>query len=158
MANGLDKDGGISFGRKKNFEDKKQDELVKVQEPKRIDIEELNRKERLESKLKTAKRVNYSGFAFNSGSVLFLLYGINSIAHNPDTIEMVELLSTTFNIEFDYVGFLEKVEKFKTHLIASCGSIQLFLGANQQLRRKMRDADREDTWNFVNEELERIGL
>ena len=105
---GLNKDGGISFTRKKNFEDKVEEVEVEPEEPK-IDIEYEARQLRLSKKHKQAKVVNYSGFAVNGSSILALLYGINNIMLSPDTIEFVNLIETTFNITIDYerLMFLE---------------------------------------------------
>ena len=85
---GLNKAGGISFTRKKNFEDKVEEVEVEPEEPK-IDIEYEARQLRLSKKHKQAKVVNYSGFAVNGRSILALLYGINNIMLSPDTIEFV---------------------------------------------------------------------
>ena len=144
---GLNKDGGISFERKKNFEDKVEEVEVKPEEPK-VDIEYEVRQLRLSKKHKQAKVVNYSGFAVNGSSILALLYGINNIMLSPDTIEFVNLIETTFNITIDYEKFTTLVEAWKTHIISICSS--------QQTRRRMKEMDREDLFGFVNDELAKI--
>ena len=172
MPGGLNKDGGISFERKRNFDsNKKEPEMFSrkvpdkpdeepeeeiIEEPVVLDPESAARQARLEAKLKTAKAVNYSGFAVNGSSILALLYGINNIMLSPDTIEFVNLIETTFNITIDYEKFTTLVEAWKTHIISICSSIQLLLGYYQQTRRRMKEMDREDLFGFVNDELAKI--
>ena len=152
---GLNKDGGISFTRKKNFEDKVEEVEVEPEEPK-IDIEYEARQLRLSKKHKQAKVDNYSGLAVNGSSILDMLYGINNIMLSPDTIEFVNLIETTFNITIDYEKFTTLVEAWKTQIISICSSIQLLLGYYQQTRRRMKEMDREDLFGFVNDELAKI--
>ena len=152
---GLNKDGGISFERKRNFEDKVEEVEVKPEEPK-VDIEYEARQLRLSKKHKQAKVVNCSGFAVNGSSILALLYGINNIMLSPDTIEFVNLIETTFNITIDYEKFTTLVEAWKTHIISICSSVQILLGYYQQTRRRMKEMDREDLFGFVNDELAKI--
>ena len=37
-----------------------------------------------------------------------------------------------------------------------CGSVQVGFMAYQNTRQRMKDADTEDTWAFINEELEKL--
>ena len=85
-----------------------------------------------------------------------MLYGIQNILLSPDTIEFANLIETTFGVTLDYEKFANLVEAWKTHLISLCGSIQMFLGYYQQLRRRMKDMDREDVFGFMNDELTKI--
>ena len=135
---------GISFERKLNFgkEECVEDVKVEPEEPK-VDTEYEARQIRLSKKHKQAKVVNYSGFAVNGTSVLVMLYGIQNIMLSPDTIEFVNLIETTFGVTIDYEKFANLVEAWKTHIISLCGSIQMFLGYHQQLRRRMKETDRE---------------
>ena len=145
---------GISFERKLNFGKEECVEDVKV-EPK-VDTEYEARQIRLTKKHKQAKVANYSGFAVNGTSVFVMLYGIQNILLSPDTIEFANLIETTFGVTLDYEKFANLVEAWKTHLISLCGSVQMFLGYHQQLRRRMKDMDREDAFGFMNEELGKI--
>ena len=158
MPEGLNKDGGINFQRKTNFGEKPKDpevEEIEVEEPE-IDEEYLARQARLEAKYKTAKTVNYSGFAVNGASVGVMLFGINNIVMDPNTIEFMNLIETTFGIEIEYEKFVELVELWKTHLISLCGSVQLGFVYYQQTRQKMKNMDREDLWGFMNDELGKV--
>jgi hypothetical protein len=148
---------GISFERKLNFGKAECVEDVKVEpeEPK-IDTEYEARQKRLGKKHKQAKAINYSGFAVNGTSVFVLLYGVQNIMLNPDTIEFVNLIGTTFGITIDYEEFVEVVEAWKAHIISMFGSIQMLLGAHQQVRRRMKETDREGLFSFVNDELGKL--
>ena len=148
---------GISFERKLNFgkEECVEDVKVEPEEPK-VDAEYEARQLRLSKKHRQAKAINYSGFAVNGTSILVMVYGIQNIMLSPDTIEFVNLIETTFGIEIKYEEFANLVEEWKTHLISLCGSVQMFLGYHQQLRRKMKETDREGLFGFVNDELGKL--
>ena len=170
MPEGLNKDGGINFSRKRNFEDKPKEENEdlskyllgreieeepKVEEPE-IDEEYLARQERLEQKLKTAKTVNYSGFAVNGASIGVMLYGVHNVIMDPNTLELINLIETTFGIEIPYERFIELVEAWKTQLISMAGSIQVGFVYYQQTRQRMKNMDREDLFGFMNDELGKL--
>ena len=161
MTNKMDdvmKDG-ISFTRKRNFgneDEKKTTEEIEEEVTKKEsedDAEYLARQARLEAKLKTAKTVNYSGFAVNGASIGVMLFGVHNVIMDPNTLEFINLIETTFGIEIPYERFIELVELWKTHLISMAGSIQLMFVFYQQTRRKMKDMDREDLFGFMNDEL-----
>ena len=154
---GLSKDGGINFTRKRNFgeTEKPKVEEAKVEEPK-IDPEQLARQARLEAKLKTAKKVNYSGFAVNGASIGVMLYGAHNLILDPNTLEFINLIETTFGIEIDYERFIELVEAWKAQLISMAGSIQLMFVFYQQTRQRMKNMNREDLFGFINDELSKI--
>ena len=56
----------------------------------------------------------------------------------------------------EYEKFVTLVEAWKTHIISLCGSIQMFLGYHQQLRRRMKETDREGLLSFVNDEMGKL--
>ena len=169
---GLNDDGGISFSRKRNFDSKKKEpemfsrkapdkpdeepEEEIIEEPVVLDPESAARQARLEAKLKTAKAVNYSGFAVNGSSIFVLLFGIHHVIMDPSTIELINLIETTFGIDIPYEQFVELVELWKAQIISLCGSVQVGFMAYQNTRQRMKDADTEDTWAFINEELEKL--
>jgi len=169
---GLNKDGGISFERKRNFDSKKKEpemfsrktpdkpveepEKEIIEEPVVLDPESAARQARLEAKLKTAKVVNYSGFAVNGSSIFALLFGVHHVIMDPSTLELINLIETTFGIDIPYEQFIEIVELWKAQIISLCGSIQVCLVGYQQTRQRMKDADTEDTWAFINKELEKL--
>ena len=168
---GLSKDGGINFKRKRNWDTKKEEPKMfsrtapdkpdeeleeEVKEPVVVDSEYEARQLRLSKKHRQAKTINYSGFAVNGSSVLIMLYGIQNIMLSPDTIEFVNLIETTFGVTIDYEKFANLVEAWKTHIISLCVSVQMFLGSYQQIRRRMKEMDREDLFGFVNDELGKL--
>ena len=151
---------GISFTRKRNFDTEDIIEEVEV-EPEEsnkteIDKEYLARQARLEAKLKTSKVVNYSGFAVNGASIGVMLYGVHNVIMDPNTLELINLIETTFGIEIPYEKFIELVELWKKHLISLAGSIQLGFVYYQQTRQRMKNMDREDLFGFMNEELGKV--
>ena len=169
---GLNKDGGISFERKRNFDAKKKEpemfsrkapdkpneepEEEIIEEPEVLDPVFAARQARLEAKLNTAKAVNYSGFAVNGSSIFALLFGVHHFIMDPSTLELINLIETTFGIDIPYEQFIEIVELWKAQIISLCGSIQVCLVGYQQTRQRMKDADTEDTWAFINKELEKL--
>ena len=159
MNGGLNKDGGISFERKTNFGKKEEEPKVEeseiIEEPK-VDEEYLARQARLTAKLKTAKVVNYSGFAVNGSSILALLFGIHHFIMDLNTLELINLIETTFGVDIPYEQFIEIVELWKAQIMSLCGSVQVGFMAYQNTRQRMKDADTEDTWAFINEELEKL--
>ena len=159
MEGGLNKDGGISFERKTNFGKKEEEPKVEeseiIEKPK-VDKEYLARQARLTAKLKTAKVVNYSGFAVNGSSILALLFGIHHFIMDPNTLELINLIETTFGVDIPYERFVELVELWKAQIMSICGSVQVGFIAYQNTRQRMKDADTEDTWAFINKELEKL--
>ncbi len=93
---------------------------------------------------------------FNGSSIFVLLFGIHHVIMDPSTLELINLIETTFGIDIPYEQFVELVELWKAQIISLCGSIQVFLAGYQQTRQRMKDADTEDTWAFINEELEKL--
>ena len=172
MSGGLNKDGGISFERKLNFDSKKKEpemfsrkvpdkpdeepEEEIIEEPVVLDPESAARQARLEAKLNTAKAVNYSGFAVNGSSILVLLFGVHHFIMDPNTLELINLIEKTFNIEIPYEQFIEVVELWKAQIVSLCGSIQIIFIYYQQTRQRMKDADTENTWSFINKELSKV--
>ena len=151
---------GISFTNKRNWKKDDVVEEVKVEpeEPKEpeIDHEYLARQARLEARLVTAKTVNYSGFAINGSTIIVILVGINNFIMDPNTLELINLIEKTFGIKIPYEEFVELVELWKAQIMSLCGSVQMGFMYYQQTRQRMKDADTEDTWAFINEELGKI--
>ena len=127
---GLNKDGGISFERKKNFkakekepemfsrrpEDKVEEVEEEVKEPVRLDTEQLLRQERLGAKLRKAKGIQASGFAVNGGSICGLLFAIDSFVFNPSTLESLQLINETFGLNINFEGIITLLPVSYTHL------------------------------------------
>ena len=171
MSGGLNKDGGISFERKKNFGKKKEPEMFsrrpedkveeveeEVREPVRLDTEELHRQERLNAILRKAKGVQAGGFAVNGGSILGILFALDSFVFNPSTLETLQLINDTFGLSIDFEKIISTLQEHKAQLIGFFISIQTFIMAYKDTCQKMKDRDTEDFMEVINDELGKIGI
>ena len=159
MSDGLDKDGGISFGKKKKpygLADKKIEK--EAEEPKRLDTEELLRQERLNAQLSKAKTINYSGFALNGGSIVGLLFVVDNFVFSANTLDMLEMINTTFNLNIDFPNLISLLQEYKAQLIGACISMQTALMGYKDTCQKMKDRDTESFMDVINEELEKVGV
>ena len=163
---GLSEDGGINFSRKTNFDEKPKKEPYglaepkeEVEEPKRLDIEELLRQERLNAQLAKAKAINYSGFAVNGGSIVGLLFFIDSFIFDPTTLEMLDMIfNKTFGLSIDFPNIVNILQEYKAQLIGACISLQTMLMGYKDTCQKMKDRDTESFMQVINEELEKVGI
>ena len=161
MSDGLDKDGGISFSRKnkepyglaapKELEEE-------IEEPKRLDTEELLRQERLNAQLAKSKTINYSGFAINGGSIVGLLFVVDNFVFDPNTLDMLEMINTTFNLDINFVGIIELLQEYKSELIGACISFQTMLVGYKDMCQKAKDRDCDSLYQVFSEELEKVGV
>ena len=168
MSDGLNKDGGISFNRKLKEDEKKpygladkkiEEELeAEIPEPKRLDTEELLRQERLNAQLSKAKTINYSGFALNGGSIVGLLFVVDNFVFDPTTLELLEMINTTFNLEINFVGIIELLQQYKAELIGACISFQTMLVGYKDMCQKAKDRDCDSLYEVFSEELEKVGI
>ena len=154
MSDGLNKDGGISFGRKK--EPDVTDVEEKIEEPKRVDTEELLWKERLSAQLAKSKTINYSGFALNGGSIAGLFFVIDNFVFSPNTLGMLEMINTTFNLEINFVGIIELLQQYKVELIGACMSFQTMLVGYKDICQKAKDRDCDSLYQVLNEEIGKV--
>ena len=169
MPEGLDKSGGISFGRKQNWDKKEEDKPYgmadgekefeeEVAEPRNLDVEQLARQERLGQKLATAKRANGTGLAINSSTIIGCLFYLDSLLNNPATLENLNMVNDMFGLEIDFESIILMVQDYKAQIIGLCISSQTMLMSWKQTRQQMLDDDREDTFGFINDELGKIGI
>ena len=157
MSDGLDKDGGISFGRKTNFDEKKPEE--KVKEVKRPDVKELLKQEKLGAQLVKAKRINYSGVALNGGSIVSLLFFIDSFVFDPATLELLELMfNKTLGLEIDFPNIIKLLQEYKAQLIGACLSFQTMLAGYKDMCQKAKDRDCDSLYQVFSDELEKMGI
>ena len=147
---------GISLKNKRKW-DKDPEEKVEeepIPEEPKEDIQQLLRQKMLGEKLDVAKGVNYSGFAVNGGSILFVLYGAHELALDPNTATTVALFNETFGTNFDYDKFVETIEAWKVHITSLAGSMQMMFMYYQSMRQKMKDLDTPKSFlKFLNDEL-----
>ena len=173
---GLNKDGGISFTRKRNFDSKKKSDVpdgmfsrqpedkveeveeVEVEEPRQLDKEELLRQERLNAKLRKAKGIQAGGFAVNGGSILGVLFALDSFVFNPSTLETLQLINSTFGLNIDFEKIINVLQENKAQLIGFFVSIQTMIMAYKDTCQKMKDRDTESFMEVINDELEKVGI
>ena len=169
MSDCLDKTGGISFKRKTNFETEEEPEKKhyglaedepeeEIEEPKRLDTEELLRQEHLTKKLNQAKAINYSGFAFNGGSVVGLLFFVDSYMFDPNTLEFLELIfNKTLGLNIDFPNIINLLSEYKTQMISGCVGMQTMFMTYKDTCKKALDRD-SSAMDVFNEELGKMGL
>lgn len=173
---GLDKDGGISFTRKRNFESKKKSDVPdgmfsrrpedkveeEVQEPVVEDrprsAAELAKAERLNAKLRKAKGIQAGGFAFNGGSIIAMLFYIDSILANPDTIDNLNLINEMTGADIDFETIVATIQGYKAQIIGFAVSSQSMIMGYKDIVQKMKDRGNESFYDVLNEELEKAGI
>ena len=173
---GLDKDGGISFSRKRNFESKKKSDVPEgmfsrrpedkveeeVQEPVVEDrprsAAELAKAERLNAKLRKAKGIQAGGFAFNGGSIIAMLFYIDSLLANPDTIDTLNLINEMTGADIDFENMVATIQGYKAQIIGFAVSSQSMIMAYKDIVQKMKDRGNESFYDVLNEELEKAGI
>ena len=178
MANpkGLDEDGGISFSRKLNFDTKKKSDVPEgmfsrrpedkveeeVQEPVVEDrprsAAELAKAERLNAKLRKAKGIQAGGFAFNSGSIIAMLFYIDSVIANPDTIDTLNLINEMTGANIDFENMVATIQGYKAQIVGFAVSSQTMVMGYKDVVQKMKDRGNESFYEVMNEELEKIGI
>ena len=170
MGGGLQKDGGISFSSKLKeganqkkapygLADPSEKTDEEIEEPKRLDTEELLRQERLAKKLNIAKGINVSGFAVNGGSIVGLLFVVDNFVFNPSTLEFLELIfNKTLGFDIDFPNIINLLQEYKAQIIGGCISMQTMLMGYKDTCQKMKERDTESFMEVVNEELEKIGI
>lgn len=160
MSQGLNKDGGINFKRKTNFGETEvpQEEPQQEEQVVKHSQEKTDRQIKLEAKLKTAKTINYSGFAVNGGSVMTLLFGLNSIISDPNTITLLNSINDMFGLSIDFESVLHNIEAFKMQLIGMFVSIQTMIMGYKDTCQKMKDRDIDSFSEVLSQEMERAGI
>ena len=166
MSGGLNKDGGISFSNKLKEEPKKEAYGISIDEPeeeieapRNLDTEELLRRERLNAQLSKAKGINYSGFAVNGGSIVGLLFFIDSFIFDPNTLEMLDLIfNKTLGLEVDFPNIIKLLQEYKAQLIGACISMQTMFMTYKDTCQKMLDRDTESFMEVINDELGKVGF
>ena len=163
---GLDQDGGISFSRKLNEKDKKPYGLaepkdnteIEVEEPKRLDTEELLRQERLDAQLSKAKTINYSGYGVNGATIIGSLFYLDSLLMSPDVMDSLNMINKMFGLEIDFEGVITTFQQYKAELIGFCISFQTMLVGYKDTCQKAKDRDCDSLYQVFTEELEKAGI
>ena len=153
---GLDKDGGISFSRKKNFNDKKVED--KVAEPRNVDIKDLAKDERLNAKLSKAKGINYSGFAVNGSTIIGAMFYLDSLLVNPDTINTLNIVNDMFDTNINFEQVIAIIQGYKAQIIGVAVSSQAMIMQYKSTVQQMKEKGNESFYEVFSEELEKVGI
>ena len=174
MANrgGLNKDGGINFERKRNFGKKKEPEMFsrkpedkieeEVEEPKeeepKLSPEEMAKDERLNAKLRKAKGIQAGGFALNGGSIVALLFYIDSLLLDPATVDTLNIINDMTGANINFEQIIATIQGYKAQIIGFAVSSQTMIMGYKDMVQKMKDRGDESFYNVLNEELEKVGI
>ena len=157
MAGGLQKDGGISFGRQKPKA--KEEELKEeVKEPRNVDVKELAKNESLNAKLRKAKGINYSGFAVNGTTIIGAMFYLDSLLIDPTTIDTLNMINDMFDTDINFEQIIATIQGYKAQIIGLAISSQTMLMGYKDTVQKMKDRGNESFYEVFNEELEKAGI
>ena len=163
MSGGLDKSGGISFSRKPKekepyglAEPKESEE--EVEEPKRVDTEELLKSERLNAKLSQAKGIQAGGFAINSGFIISALFYLDSLLLNPDLVDNLNMINDMFNTDVNFEQIIATIQGYKAQIIGFAISSQTMVMQYKSTVQKMKNDGNESFYETFNKQLEDIGI
>ena len=165
---GLDKDGGINFSRKLNF-DVKDDEKPKkkpygiaepgeeeVKEPRNVDIKELAKDERLNAKLRKAKGINYSGAAVNGTTIIGALFYLDSLLLDPNTVDTLNMINEMFSTDINFEQIIATIQGYKAQIIGFAVSSQTMILGYKDTVQKMKDRGNESFTEVFSEELGKV--
>ena len=173
---GLNKDGGISFERKRKFDSKKKSNLPEgmfsrrpedkikeepeepVVEERPRSAEELAKDERLNAKLRKAKGIQAGGFAFNGGSIVAMLFYVDSLLANPDTVDTLNTFNEMTGADIDFENIISTIQNYKTQIIGFAVSSQTMIVGYKDTVQKMKERGNESFYEVFNEELEKVGI
>ena len=161
MEEGLNKDGGISFSKiKKPYglaEPKEPEETQEtVESVRNLDANDLAKAERLNAKLSTAKNINLAGFGINTSAIFSLLFYVDSLLVNPDTIMQLNMINEMFDLEIDFEKIITTIQTWKMEIISLCVSSQTFLYAYKDLVSKQAEQGNENFMEVLNNELGKV--
>ena len=173
---GLNKDGGISFTRKRNFDSKKKSDVPEgmfsrrpedkveeevpepVVEDRPRSASELAKAERLNAKLRKAKGIQAGGFAVNGGSIIALLFYIDSLLANPDTIDTLNIINEMTGANIDFETIIATIQGYKAQIVGMCVTTQTMIMQYKSTVQKMKDEGNESFYEVFNKQLEEAGI
>ena len=177
MANnsGLNEDGGISFTRERKFDSKKRKDLPdgmfsrrpedkveeEVEEPKKernIDVNELAKMERLGAKLSKAKRIQGGGFAINGSAIIGVLFYIDSLLIDPNTLDTLNNINDMFGLDVDFEQIIAIIQGYKAQIVGMCVTTQTMIMQYKSTVQKMKDEGNESFYEVFNKQLEEVGI
>ena len=154
MGGGLQQDGGISFSRKPKEKEKEPEK--EIEEPKRLDTEELLKQERLNAKLSQAKRIQGGGFAINGSVLVGAFFYLDSLLLNPDFVANLNMINDMFGLEIDFEKIIATIQEWKTQIIGFATSSQLMIMQYKQTVQQMKETGNESFYDAFNKELGKV--
>ena len=160
MSDGLDKDGGITFGKKKKpYGLKEPEEPEKeIEEPRNLDVQELAKNESLNAKLVKAKRINYSGFAVNGTTIIGAIFYLDSLLVQPDFVDNLNMINDMFDLNINFEQIVATIQGYKAQIIGFAISSQTMIMGYKDTVQKMRDRGDESFYNVLNDEIGKMGI
>ena len=164
MADGLNKDGGISFERKRNFSDKEKtpyglaEPKEEPKEERNIDVKELAKNERLNAKLSKAKGINYSGFALNGSTIIGAMFYLDSLLLDPTTVDTLNIINDMLGSDINFEQIIATIQGYKAQIVGMAISSQTILMGYKDTVQKMKDRGNESFYEVFSEELEKVGI
>ena len=154
MGGGLQQDGGISFSRKPKEKEKEPEK--EIEEPKRLDTEELLKQERLNAKLSQAKRIQGGGFAINGSFIIGAFFYLDTLLLNPDFVANLNMINDMFGLEIDFEKIIAVIQEWKTQIIGFATSSQLMIMQYKQTVQQMKETGNESFYDAFNKELGKV--
>ena len=114
------------------------------------------RQERLQEKINTARGVNYTGLATNTGGAYFILFGVYGFVSDPNSAIVINTVNDLLFIDITHEEIIEFIETWKAHLLSLMASGQTMLTWYQEMRKKMKEVDNESFFEVLNDELGRV--
>tara|TARA_R110000824_G_scaffold102120_1_gene242370 strand:- start:34377 stop:34886 length:510 start_codon:yes stop_codon:yes gene_type:complete len=169
VGEGLNKDGGINFERKRNFSepektDKKPYGLAepKDEEPEEpeeeLSDEEISKNERLNAKLSKAKGLQAGGFAINTTTIIGAMFYLDSLLLDPTTVDTLNIINDMFATDINFEQIIATIQGYKAQIIGLAVSSQTMLMGYKDTVQKMKDRGNESFVDVLNEELEKTGI
>ena len=120
--------------------------------------EELAKAERLNAKLRKAKGIQAGRFAFNGGSIIAMLFYIDSLLANPDTVNTLNTFNDIIGANIDFESIIATIQSYKAQIIGFAVSSQTMIMGYKDTVQKMKERGNESFYEVMNEELEKIGI
>ena len=165
---GLNKDGGIDFTRKpkskepKMFsrrpEDKVEEVVEEPKEERNLDANELAKMERLGAKLRKAKGVQAGGFAINGGSIIAVLFYLDSLLVDPTTVDNLNMVNDMLSTDINFEQIIATIQGYKAQIIGMCVTTQTMIMQYKSTVQKMKDDGNESFYEVFNKQLEEAGI
>ena len=168
---GLNKDGGISFSRKpkkrkdlpdgmfsRRPEDKVEEEVEEPKQERNIDVNELAKMERLGAKLSQAKRIQGGGFAINGSAIIGVLFYIDSLLIDPNTLDTLNNINDMFGLDVNFEQIIAIIQGYKAQIVGMCVTTQTMIMQYKSTVQKMKDEGNESFYEVFNKQLDEVGI